>query len=52
MLMIPPKEIKDKIRYSNNDVIVRDGVKLTPEEERIYKVFRKELKKALEDRFR
>lgn len=52
MLMIPPKEIKDKVRYSNNDVIIRDGVKLSPEEEKIYSAFRKELKEALDDRFR
>ena len=52
MLMIPPKEIKDKIRYSNNDVIVRDGIKLTPEEEKIYKAFRLEVKEAWKDRFR
>lgn len=52
MLMIPPKKIKDKVRYSNNDVIVRDGVKLTPEEEKIYNAFRIELKEALDDRFR
>ena len=52
MLMIPPKEIEDKIRYSNNDVLIREGVKLTSEEEKIYKAFRQELKEALEDRFK
>lgn len=52
MLLLPPEEIKKKVRYSNNDVIVREGCKLTPEEEEIYKKFRIELKEAHKDRFR
>lgn len=52
MLFLPPSEIEDKIIYSNNDVIIREGCKLTPKEEEIYNKFRIELKKAIEDRFK
>jgi hypothetical protein len=50
--MIIPKEIEGKVTYTHMDVIVRDGVKLTPEEEKIYKAFRLEVKEAWKDRFR
>lgn len=52
MIILMPKEIKDKIKYSHNDVVVREGVKLTPEEQKIYEAFRIEFKEALERKFK
>lgn len=51
MQLLPPKKIRNKVIYINNDVVVRDGIRLNSEEEKIYRKFREELKKALEDRF-
>lgn len=51
MLPITPKELSGKIKYWENDIYVKDGIKLTSEEKAIFDEYRKWLKEAQESRF-
>ena len=50
--MIPcvPKEISKKIKFRNNDVLIKEGITLNEEEKKIYDKFRKNLKQGLKER--
>ena len=52
MLPMTPKELSGKIKYWNNDIYVKEGIKLTSEEEIIFKKYRNSLMEAQEDRFK
>ncbi|MST88628.1 hypothetical protein FYJ79_03380 [Sharpea azabuensis] len=44
MIILPPKEIEDKIKFIHNDVVAIDGVKMTEEERKLLEQYRKVLK--------
>ena len=50
MIILPPKEIEDKIKFIHNDVVVIDGVKMTEEERKLLEQYRKVLKEENENR--
>ena len=51
MLILIPHELKGKIDFKNNDVIIRKGEKLTDEEKKIFDSFREEFKRGYKMRF-
>lgn len=51
MLIVAPKELDGKIRFHDNDVLIRDGVTLTEHEMELYRDFRKEHHEAILARF-
>lgn len=50
MIILPPKEIEDKIKFIHNDVVAIDGVKMTEEERKLLEQYRKVLKEENENR--
>ena len=52
MLPITPKELSGKIKYWNNDIYVKEGIKLTTEEKVVFNKYRDSLRKAQENRFK
>ena len=50
MIIQPPKEIEDKIKFIHNDVVAIDGVKMTEEERKLLEQYRKVLKEENENR--
>lgn len=50
MLPIVPKELTNKIRFKNNDIYIKESIKLTDEEQKIFEKFREYLRKANKDR--
>ena len=49
MIILPPKEIEDKIKFIHNDVVAIDGVKLSEEERELLEQYRKVLKEEREN---
>ena len=49
MIILPPKEIEDKIKFIHNDVVAIDGVKMTGEERKLLEQYRKVLKEENEN---
>ena len=50
MIILPPKEIEDKIKFIHNDVVAIDGVKMMEEERKLLEQYRKVLKEENENR--
>ena len=50
MIILPPKEIEDKIKFIHNDVVAIDGVKISEEERELLEQYRKILKEENEKR--
>ena len=41
MIILPPKEIEDKIKFIHNDVVAIDGVKISEDERKLLEQYRK-----------
>ncbi len=52
MMLVPPKEIKNKIKFNKSEVFIRDGAILTSIEKEKFNQFKLEWKIAYEDRFK
>lgn len=50
MIILPPKEIEDKIKFIHNDVVAIDGVKISEDERKLLEQYRKVLKEENENR--
>ena len=50
MIILPPKEIEDKIKFIHNDVVAIDVVKMTEEERKLLEQYIKVLKEENENR--
>ena len=50
MLLYIPKELDGKLKFRENDVYIKDGVKLNIHELRLYEELRKALKTGLTER--
>ena len=50
MLLYIPKELDGKLKFRENDVSIKDGVKLNIHELRLYEELRKALKTGLTER--
>lgn len=51
MLPIVPEEISGKIKFWNNDVFVKEDIKLSENEQQVFDEFRERLKKSNRERF-
>lgn len=49
MIILPPKEIEDKIKFIHNDVVAIDGVKISEDERKLLEQYRKVLKEEREN---
>lgn len=50
MIILPPKEIEDKIKFIHNDFVAIDGVKISEDERKLLEQYRKVLKEENENR--
>ena len=50
MIILPPREIEDKIKFIHNDVVAIDGVKISEDERKLLEQYRKVLKEENENR--
>ena len=50
MIILPPKEIEDKIKFIHNDVVAIDGVKISEDERKLLEQYRRVLKEENENR--
>ena len=41
MIILPPKEIEDKIKFIHDDVVAIDGVKISEDERKLLEQYRK-----------